>query len=178
MGELDAHNRWEDKDFLLNVMGYHHLHLSRAIERPGLAKRTKNVLFVQVTRDTIHAIGFFDHTVFERTDVTSQAMTDERARLWKIYESRGRTAGAIYAMGSIATSGHAQQHVMLAQRYSRIIANIDSKLDRLNTRAEVFQDLPTPALKALKLQWQFNFLDLGLLDQSTATFYVLQKGPT
>lgn len=171
-------DKWKDKDFLLNVMGYHHLHLSPVIERSGLAKRTNDVLFAQVTRDKFQAIGFFDHSVFERTDAVSQVMTDERNRLWEIYETRGRIPGAFYVMGPIATSGHAIQHVRLADRYAQIVAAIDPKLDDLATRAEVFPNLSAPALKAMKLEWRFNFLDFGLCDHSAMAFHVLQMGPT
>lgn len=171
-------DKWEDKDFLLNVMGYHHLHLSPIIERSGLAKRTNDILFAQVTRDRFCAIGFFDHSVFERTDAVSQTMTDERNRLWQIYETRWRIPGAVYAMGPITTSGHAVQHTMLAQRYAQIVANIDPKLDDLATRTEVFPNLSASAVKAMKLEWRFNFLDLGLCDHSAMTFHILQKGPT
>lgn len=171
-------DKWEDKDFLLNVMGYHHLHLSPVIERSGLAKRTNDVLFAQVSRDKFHAIGFFDHSVFEVTDAVSQTMTDERNRLWQIYETRGRVPGAFYAMGPIATSGHALQHTMLAQRYAQIIAAIDPMLDDLATRAEVFPDLSASEVQSMKLEWRFNFLDLGLCDHSAMAFHILQKGPT
>jgi hypothetical protein len=108
-----SEDKWEDKDFLLITMGYHHFHLSQVIEAAGHAKRTDDVLFAQVTRDSFDAIGFFDHSVFEPVDPKSQMMTAERERLWGIYERRssiGRRPGRIYIANLIATSGHSLHH--------------------------------------------------------------------
>lgn len=174
-------DRWEDNDLLLNVMGYHHLHLSAAVGGAGLSERTNDVLFAQVTRDKFYAIGFFDHSVFKATDTGSQAMTNERNRLWMLYEHRnglGRQSGVVYASNPIATSGHAVQHVRLAQRYARIVAAIDPKLDNPATRAEVFPDLSSSELANMRLEWRFSFLDLGLIDHAAMAFHILQKGPT
>jgi hypothetical protein len=58
-------DRWADKDFLLNIMGYHHFHLGIEYEDAGHIKRTDDVLFAEVTKETFTAIGFFNHSVFE-----------------------------------------------------------------------------------------------------------------
>jgi hypothetical protein len=174
-------DRWEDKDLLLNVMGYHHLNLSTAIDRSGLVKRTNDVLFAQVTRDKFYAIGFFDHSVFKTTDVASQTMTDERIRLWQICESRnnlGQQPGVAYVANSITTSGHNDLAVRLAQRFAQIIAAFDPKLDDLTTRAELFPNLSESEVRSMKLEWRFNFLDLGLCDHSAKVFHILQRGLT
>lgn len=158
-------DRWKDKDFFLNTMGYHHLHLSQFIETAGHAKRTDDVLFVQVTREKFHAIGFFDHSVFEPTNSVSLTMTAERERLWGIYEKRsslGRKPGEVYISRPIATSGHAIYHARLAGEFARVINLIDHKLDDLSSRTEVFNDVPHEAVKAMKLKWHLNYLDLGL----------------
>lgn len=57
--------RWEDKDFLLIAMGYHHFHLGQQSPH-GHTERTDDVLFAQVTRDKFHAIALFDHSVFDK----------------------------------------------------------------------------------------------------------------
>lgn len=172
-------DRWEDKDFFLNTMGYHHLHLSQLIETAGHAKRTDDVLFAQVTNENFHAIGFFNHSVFEKTDSTSLTMTAERERLWGIYEKRsslGRKPGEIYISTPIATSGHSIFHTRLADEFARVINLIDHKLDNLSSRSEVFSDVPHEVVKAMKLKWHFNYLDLGLLDKTTSIFHVLRYG--
>jgi hypothetical protein len=49
-------DRWADKDMLLNVMGYHHLHLDAA---PSNQIRSDDVLFAHVTRDLFTVVGNF-----------------------------------------------------------------------------------------------------------------------
>ena len=56
-------DRWADKDFFLNAMGYHHFHLGTKIEPKGHVERTNEVLFAKVSRDTFSAIGIFGHSV-------------------------------------------------------------------------------------------------------------------
>lgn len=174
-------DKWVDKDFFLIAMGYHHFHLSQVIEAAGHAKRTDEVLFAQVTKQRFSAIGFFDHSVFEPTDPTSQTMTAERERLWNLYEQRssiGRRPGEVYVANPITTSGHSVAHINLATEFTRVIQSIDPQLDDLSSRAALFNMLPHESVKAMKLHWYLNYLDLGLLDKSAAVFHVLRYGPT
>jgi hypothetical protein len=160
-------------------MGYHHLHLSQTIEAAGHAKRTDEVLFAQVDRTTFKAIGFFDHSVFETRSAVTQSMTAERERLWRLKDernSRTRPPG-IYMDNLIATSGHSVQHTDLAARYSRLVHSIDPKLDNLAFRTEFFPTLPHATVKSMKLIWNLYYLDLGLIDRTSDTFFVLQEGP-
>lgn len=170
---------WEDKDFLINTMGYHHLHLSHIIEPGGNSKRTDDVLFVQVTKSTFYAIGFFDHSVFDSPIPESLKMSAERKRLWKIHDERnsfGREPGAVYIDMPIATSGHNVRHVRLAGDFARIMYAIDPKLDALSSRSEIFPDLTHEGLRAMKLSWKVIFMNLGLFDKTTSAFYVLKYG--
>lgn len=172
-------DKWEDKDFVLIAMGYHHFHLSQVIETAGHAKRTDDALFAQVTKDTFNAIAFFDHSVFEPTDSISKTMTAERERLWAIYERRsslGRKPGEVYISNPIATSGHSLHHTVLADEFAQIIESIDHKLDDLSSRSELFSMLPHETVKAMKLKWHLDYLNLGLLDKTTSTFFVLKHG--
>ena len=49
-------DRWSDKDFLLNIMGYHHFHLGTAIQKRGHVDRTDDLIFAEVHRDTFKVI--------------------------------------------------------------------------------------------------------------------------
>lgn len=172
-------NKWEDKDFLLTVMGYHHLHLSPTVDSDGFTRRTNEVLFAQLTRTTFNAVGFFDHSVFGMANSTTQGMNDERNRLWELYDRRnsfGRRPG-VYISNPIMTSGHLLHHVTLARRLSNIVYELDAKLDDLRARAGVFPKLPYSELKAMKLVWRTDYMDLGLLDKTSSKFYVLRHGP-
>jgi hypothetical protein len=90
-------NRWADKDMLLNVMGYHHLHLDAA---PTQGMRSDDMVFAQVTRDTFTVVGIFAHSVFEMTTPTT-TMTAERERRREIFDkrmTRGVPPGALVQM--------------------------------------------------------------------------------
>lgn len=166
---------WEDKDFLLNVMGYHHFHLGPQSQH-NHTDRTDDLLFAQVTRDRLHAIALFDHSVFDK----GTQMSAERERMWKLYRYRtslGRAPGIYMAAGPVATSGHSLDDVVMAQDYVRIIRVNDPKLDELQARSAVFPDLPHQVVKAQKLSWALNGQDLGLVDRVTQTFFILRKGP-
>jgi hypothetical protein len=172
-------DKWEDKDFVLNTMGYHHFHLSQIVETAGHNKRTDVVLFAQVTKNKFCAIGLFDHSVFEPTEQTTRVISTERERLWKVFDERnsaGRESGSVYISSPIATSGHSIQHTSLAIEFARVICLVDQKLDDLSSRSEVFKDVPHDVVKAMKLRWALDYLNLGLLDKTTSTFYVLRYG--
>ena len=177
---IPSENKWEDKDFCLINMGYHHFHLSQVIEPGGHAKRTDEVLFAQVTRSEFNAIAFFDHSVFEQTDPASQTMTTERERLWSLYEKRssmGRRPGEVYVNNPIVTSGYSLAHTKLASEFARVIHTIDPQLDDLSSRSSLFNMLSHETVKNMKLRWYLNCLDLGILDRTASVFHVFRYGP-
>ena len=172
---------WADKDFQLNATGYHHFHLSSEMEASGFAKRSDEVLFAQVTRESFVAIGIFDHSVFDAViDAVTSIISAERSRLANLHEKRisaGHPPGTVIISSLIATSGHTLHNVRLADRYGDIARNIDPKLDELSSRGNVFEGVPHEEVKKMKLAWHLNYLDLGLVDKTTDKFYILQYGP-
>jgi hypothetical protein len=170
-------DRWADKDILLNVMGYHHLHFDALLHNQI---RSDDVLFAHITRDTFTAVGVFDHTVFEPPD-PARPMTKERNRLWKIFSertTRGAPVGATVLQSMIATSGHPVQLVQDSAQYAGTIARIDPQLDDANYVQGLYRQAGLPAPTKPKLRWHMKFLDLGLLDEAMGAFFVLKKGRT
>jgi hypothetical protein len=165
--------RWTDKDMLLNVMGFHHFHFDAV---PHNQKRSDNVLFAHVTRDTFTVVGIFDHRVFEPTD-PARPMTDERDRLWQVFHERtmrGAPPGAVIVQSAITTSGHPSQLVHAASMYARKVAGTDPQLDDPNYVQSLYQAAGIPAPANPKLRWQMYFLDLGIMDEKTKAFFCLQ----
>ena len=177
----DTPEKWIDKDFLLNVMGYHHFHLSHMIEEKGHAKRTQVVLVAQITRNTFEAIGFFDHSVFDANGPRTNQMNSERTRLWTLFENRSRRGvppGAAYAPWSISTSGHNSHHVLMASRYARTIALVDPKLDDREFLRNHFRQSPNDHHpEKYRLRWRLEFLDLGIYEELSNVFCVAENGP-
>lgn len=172
---------WVDKDFLLNVMGFHHFHLGLTMEAAGHIARTNEVIFAAVDRDCFHAIGVFDHSAFENED--PNAMTPERQRLWQTHENwiaAGVSPGAFIVSGGfgglgISTSAHPTAVVMAAMDYVRIINSIDPQLDDPAYVEQTFGALA--AGQKRKLEWSLMYMDLGLFDPPSNTFYSLRRGP-
>jgi hypothetical protein len=172
-------DRWADKDFLLNVMGYHYFHLSHIIDKNGSVKRTDTVLFAKLTRDEFTAIGFFDHSVFESSKVTGQPMEKERQRLWKIFLARQEKdvpPGNVFIPAEIMTSGHSARHVRMAIRYAEIIDELDPKLDDPDYVGSIFGKYGGNDPRKIKPVWHLNYLDFGLFDKKLNAFCILQKG--
>jgi hypothetical protein len=169
-------DRWADKDFLLNAMGFHHFHLGMKIEAAGHAERTDEVLFSRVTREDFIAIGIFDHTVFEST---RDNMSNERRRLWGIFDehtSRGVLPGSVVMASPIATSGHPLHLVSTAQEYSRVIREIDPKLDDRDFVEELYQGAESEKPRKPTLEWVLNFSDLGIYEKKSSHLFVLRRG--
>ena len=169
-------DRWADKDMLLNVMGYHHLHFDAA---PTNQMRSDDMLFAHVTRDMFTVVGIFNHAVFEPTQ-PKEAMTAERNRLWEIFDNRstrGLSPGTVYIPSMITTSGHSLHFVMLSMKYARIIAEMDPKLDDPTYVRSLYEKAGVPVPAKPKLKWNFHFLDLALLDERAGVSFILSKGP-
>jgi hypothetical protein len=198
-GHPTSNDRWEDKDFFLNVMGLHHLHL---VPRSANAQRDahNDVMFASVSRDKFEVMGFFNHRVFEDANNKSSSLISrlfdwlrrvllretinaERKRLWRMYqdrEERGALPGQLLIGGmgglGIATSGQPLTVVRAAQRYVQIIREVDPKLDdRTFLQKEIYSHKQVP--NNPRLQWELNHLDLGLFEESINTFFSFAKGP-
>ena len=173
-------NIWHDKDFLLNVIGLHHFHLGLTQEAAGHMARTDQVVFASVARDTFEILGLFDHTAFKRDD--GGAMTPERERLWSTYQKRqeaealpGQLMVDGYGGMGITTAGTTVVGTQVAIHHAKIIREIEPKLDDPIFLETLYGKGGAP--KKPKVQWHYNHLDFGLLDESAGFFGILMKGP-
>ncbi|MGJ4945022.1 hypothetical protein ACQR1W_30965 [Bradyrhizobium sp. HKCCYLS1011] len=164
-------DRWSDKDFLLNVMGFHHFHLGTATQKRGHVDRTDDLIFAEVRRDTFKVIAIFDHDVFDKGSA-------ERMRLWALHESiisRGIAPGTVVVPAMIATSGHTVHVVRYAQDCARIIREFEPKLDDSEYVKSLYSP-PEDAPATSKLSWGFRHLDLAIYDAAKPVFMILKKG--
>ncbi|MBC8465606.1 hypothetical protein H8D57_01130, partial [bacterium] len=133
-------DRWADKDFLLNAMGYHHFHLGQKKEPKGHVIRTDDVVFARVTREKFTVVGIFDHSVFEPV---GNKMSVERERLWSIFDehvTRGASPGSVVISSPIATSGHPIHLVSTAQECFWIINQVNPRLDEKRFIDDLYSD--------------------------------------
>lgn len=171
---IETTSSWEDKDFLLNVMGFHHFHLGLEKKSNGLIARTNEVLFAHVSRNSFKVIGLFDHTVFDWA--VEDHLTPERQKLWLIYDQfqatqiapGGMAIGGIGGMG-ITTAGTPMIITQMAINQVRCIEKVNPRLDDLCYVQEVIcRNLEFP--EKIKLSWRFSHLDFGLFNEPSREF--------
>src|SRR5271157_3087154 len=107
-------------------------------------------------------------------------MTQERDRLWRLFnehQARGIPPGSIYVPAMIMTSGHSFDLVRRSQDYSYVVKEVDPRLDDIEYVREMYQSAGVTCPRKPKLSWNLSFLDLGVLDSSSNTFFVLRYGP-
>ena len=172
--------KWNDKDYLLNVMGLYHFHLGLNQEASGLMARTENVLIAHVSRDVVDTIGLFDHSVFEWT--VNDEMVPERQRLWSIYEeyqAAQASPGAILMGGfgglGITLAGTPNVVTRKAIQQIKLVRKTDPKLDDAEYAKDMFADFATP--KKVRPAWHYDHLDFGLLNEASGDFKCLMQGP-
>lgn len=175
-GEVDS---WEDKDQLLNTKGFHHFHLNMNIQSTGLSERTDDVLFAFVSRDKFHAIGIFNHSVFDGP-TEDGSMSAERSRMWGIHEKYTTfemLPGSAYISSPIMSSGHPMYLIRMSDYYASLIRDYDKKLDDRLFVNELYEKGKRPPPPKFKFEWHINGLDLGILDKRTNVLFNLHNGP-
>jgi len=171
-------DQWEDKDFLLNVMGFYHLHLGEHEEGKIISARTDDVIFARIDRDSFKVIGIFDHSVFEKTDPITKEINQERQKLWGIfdrYSKQNAPEGSVIVPSMITMSAHPGQIVFMAQEYTRIINEHDSKLDEQEYINSLYNSTDIPVPEKPKLGWYLRGTDLGIFDSTTNLYLITTK---
>ncbi|GLQ32747.1 hypothetical protein [Litoribrevibacter albus] len=175
-GEADC---WDDKDFLLNTMGFHHFHLGKSINAKGISERTNEVIFARVSRDEFHVAAIFDHSVFDSDKDEHERMNEERTRLWKIYDdfsTQGLPPGTVYMSNLITTSGHPLHIHDITREYTHVLNELDHKINNREFENSVYEETKLIKPRKNKLVWHINDLDLGLLDKANQ-FFIIRYGP-
>jgi hypothetical protein len=170
----------DDKDFLLNTMGFHHFHLDEHILPSGMSERTHDVLFARITRYEFHAVAIFNHSVFESDRDENDEMNDERKRLWEIfdeYSTRGMAPGTVYTPSMITMSGHPLHIHDITREYTHVLNEIDHKITDRDYENGIYNETKLTKPKNNKLAWLINGLDLGLIDKENQ-FFIFRYGPT
>ena len=172
-------NRWADKDFVRNVMQFHHSHLGLTFREDGFVERTDDVLVACVSRHSFEVIGVFDHTVFEDEDPNT--MPAERQRLWDLFlerKARGAALGSPMLLSNIASSGHTDDTVSRADDYASIVQQLDPRLDQPEFVSQLLVFPSGACIPAKpKLVWRLEHLDLGIFEESHPVFFPLREGP-
>ncbi len=164
-------DRWWDKDFVLNAMGYHHFHLGTKVQERGHVDRTDDLIFAEVQRDTLNVIAIFSHEVFNPN-------SSERSRLWSVHDQvfyRSAPPGSVVVPTMIATSGHTVKVVRYAQYCAKVIRDFEPKLDDWNYMATLYPQGQKMSPKP-KFAWGFYHLDLLVHEAVAPINLILTRG--
>jgi hypothetical protein len=161
---------WNDKDLVLNVTGFHHMHLDPS--------RTDDMLFVHVTRNKLTVHGIFDHSVFYDSQSVG-VLNPERTRMLSLHEnivSQGQTG--VHALSMLAGDGNPIYIVRLAQKFNKLIKEIDPQIsDRgFIEKLYKFAEISSPA--SFNLAWQVTDSDLLLVETKSQQVFPILFGPT
>ncbi len=138
------------------------------------------MIFARVPRDVFEVIGIFDHRVFQKPSKDDLQLSEERARLWKIFDQhymQSYPAGTVVAYPMITTSGHPLHIVDMASDYAYAIYEVEKALADKNNLLKMYEDIGIKPPKIPKLSWRLNGLDLGLFCHKTSIFFVHRRGP-
>lgn len=169
---------WDDKDQLLNTKGFYHFHLNMDIQSTGLSLRTNDVLFAFVSRQDFHAVGIFDHSVFDSKTIDGN-LTPERDRMWDLhgkYMSLGLPPGSVYMSNPIMSSGHPMFLIRLSDHYAEIIIDNDPKLDDRLFVNNLYQQGGLPPPNKFNFEWRLDSLDLGIFDKRNDVYFCINRG--
>ena len=186
-------SQWRDKDFALNAYNVHHLHFK---ERPG---RSKELLFVEFTRDVATFVMVGDHGSFDGPEL-ERRIVEARAR--NGHELKGITAptsseytaaernelaragfctmavvdGKVVISASVSTAGTSDYASRHAGRLLRAIAKTDEKLDDAEWVADIFSGSKIAVPEAPQLEWLLNYTNLFLIERSARTAFPIVEG--
>jgi len=173
-------DKWEDKDFLLTTMGYHHFHLSNELMENGATVRTDDVLFSRVTRDTFEVVGIFNHSVFERNTKESPELNAERKKLFRKFDEhtfRGHPPGTVVSGPMITTSGHALHVSEMASNYAYVLIEAEKELLSNDGVGKLYAKHGIMEPNKPRLSWVIHGLDLGLFCNKSKSLFVYRYGP-
>ena len=186
-------SKWRDKDFALNAYNVHHLHLK---ERPG---RTKELLFVEFSRDIAVFVMVGDHDSFDGPELEGRIL-EARARngheLIGIlpatsggYSAAERNElaragistvavvdGKVVIAASVSTAGTSDYTSVHAGRILKAIASLDGKFDDAAWIEQLFSGSGVAKPDEPKLEWLLNYTNLLLIERSARTAFPIVEG--
>ena len=161
----------EDKDFLLNTMGFYHFHLGTTVVNNHV-DRTNYVLFAHVTNDLFTVVAIANHDVFESD---TEEMNSERTQLWETFENYSKHPGLTHEENSIMMNGFNSKTTRKAINCAKLIASTDPDLEKYDFLKKLYAAAGQHMPKKCKFKWEFNFLDLGVLEKREQVFFPFLK---
>jgi hypothetical protein len=186
--------RWLDRDFVLNVLGLHHLHISNVSGARGNKRHGDELAFVEFDRDTAIFVHAGTHAEFSNPDLTarlSEEVAHMRSRagfeLVGLSTREPTPHSQIMALAKNGLSsaasldGKAVPHAMimgdgtpvLLLRHVDIIHDrlvvLEPRLDDPDFAKEQFDRAGRQLSSSANFQWDLRYTELNLLEMTSRT---------
>ena len=163
----------KDIDVTLIRDGLYHFHLG--IPAPGNPKGRSGILvFAEVLEDEFRIVALSDHSAFRFGTLEHMRLS----RIARAYIARDIPAGQAFMANPVMSSGHSMIATMFADRCDDYMRAVDPSLDDPAFIDRLYSDDPPrrdgqliPKPRGPKLQWFFNDLVFGILDETTMVFF-------
>jgi hypothetical protein len=189
--------RWRDKDFVLNVLGLHHLHVSRRAEEDG-EPHGNELAFVEFAHDTAMFLHAGTHAEFRDPELTarlSEAVAQMRARGGITINGMrsGNPTPHIHLMqlakvglsAAAAVDGKLVPHSMIASDgtpvlLSRQLGAIRRALDELEPQIDCpeyarreFERAGRPPPSKVSFRWVFRYTELDFFEETSGILFAI-----
>ena len=189
--------RWRDKDFILNALGLHHLHISNGAEEDGKFHGDE-LAFVEFARGTAVFVYAGTHAEFGDPELRarlSEAVAQMRARagvtingfsqrhptdhtqLMALARIGGSSAapvdGKLVPHAMISSDG---TPVLLVRQVDFIhaqLAELEPQLDSPEYARQIFEQAGRPPPSSVKFQWVLRHTGLDLFEITSRTLFVI-----
>lgn len=192
-------NKWWNKDFALNALGLHHLHLTKVREKEG--RQASNVLvFIEFTREQATFVLVGDHTDLdglhlEQRVLTLRAQNDafllngvrapedggysstQRIELAKAgYATVACVDGRVVVGADIANDGSSEYSVRQSVRIMRALSRCDPLFDNEDWTREQFAHNAAQAPDTPRFEWWLQGANLIMHERTTGAGFPIVEG--
>ena len=189
--------RWRDKDFVLNALGLHHLHISNGAEEDGKVHGDE-LAFVEFAGSTATFVYAGTHAEFREPELTARL---SRA----VAQMRGRAGFSINGLSlrdptpharliqfakvglsaAAAVDGKLVPHAMISSDGTPVLlvrqvdfihaklAELEPQLDNPEYTTELFEQAGRPPPSSAKFQWVLRHTGLDLFEITSRTLFVI-----
>ena len=161
-----GNTRWEDKDFMLIAYGLYHLHIGNSTDNNPTGR--SNILIIADITDTdFTVIAITNHDVFLNSSV-------EREKFYELstaYIQRDMVPGAVYMRSPIMSSGHSASISFYAMYCTRIINEVDPKLDDKEYIRSFYKNTDRQMPTKPSFMWGFIEMNLGVFETKSNMFF-------
>jgi hypothetical protein len=196
---LPAHERrWRDKDFALNALGVHHLHVSHPPSAAGPVQKGKEIIFVDFAPDYARFVLAGTHDDF-RSERLATAVARMRALMG--FTSKGfslrepttplselmplathglsfstQVDGQVVPLSLISSDGTSTFLMHQLRQIERVLLHVEPKVDDSDWVRSLYEHLRQPMPSSPSFEWVLDCTALHLREQGSGAVFNVVPG--